>query len=86
MGGEKHVAALAEWQLEKWREYMRTEFRLAMGYKPTPVLICAWCDMTIIRLTDDNEIQYSWEFGQLEALSIAHLRNNHRDVEDKVYG
>lgn len=83
---QHELAAIAEWQLMKWQQFARTQ-RLTLIYdiERGPYLACAWCATHIVWLVDPNGTQFSWEFGQLESALVAHLRNRHRDQEEKVY-
>lgn len=80
------LAAIAEWQLEKWRVFARG-WRVALMYDVDrgPKIACSWCGGHIVWLVDPDGTQFSWEFGQLEAQLILHLRNRHSDLETQVY-
>jgi hypothetical protein len=81
------LAAIAEWQLEKWREHAREWPLHLIVIGDRQSLACGHCGVEghIVWLADIHGQDYHWTFGQLESQLVLHLRNKHRDLEEKVY-
>ncbi len=76
MPGPGGLGALARQQLAAWQQ-------LAAGWplvQDGPCLRCARCQVNVIRTHDNRGLSYRYEQDQVLALTVAHLRACHEDL------
>lgn len=76
------LAIMAQKQLAAWRAYAQNWD----VYADDEHVRCAECHQSITRLADRNGARYEYSADDQWALLVAHLRQNHPDVERDVYG
>lgn len=73
---------MAQKQLAAWRHYAE-DWEV---YADDEHVRCAKCDQSITRLADRNGARYEYSTEDQWALLVAHLRQNHPEIERDVYG
>lgn len=76
------LSIVAQKQLAAWRRYAE-DWEV---YANDEHVRCAECHQSIIRLADRNGTRYEYSAEDQWAMLVAHLRQNHPDVERDVYG
>jgi hypothetical protein len=75
------ISNLAMAQLRAWEAYAE-EWDI---YREDNHIRCMACDQSVACLTDRNGIAYRYSENDQRALLIAHIRQNHQDIEREVY-
>ena len=71
------IGALAQRQLAAWEDIARDW----TVYIDEPSMRCVSCHMEVYRLTDDHGVYYHWAPQQTLAMTVAHLRQAHLELD-----
>jgi hypothetical protein len=83
MGTE--IALIAQYQLVKWQRYAMTEPTQVSERDGEIHRICIRCGQSICTEMKDTQ-SYIMSLETILSLLVAHLRQNHMELEPEVYG
>lgn len=75
------ISNIVRAQLDAWKAYAE-DWDV---YQEDNHIRCAACDQSVARLTDHNDIAYTYSRDEQWALLVAHIRQAHQNVEREVY-
>lgn len=73
---------IGQMQLVAWEKAARD---WSLYYDQEGHARCGMCEVSVWRIRDDNGQTYTYTLAELLALKVAHIRQSHSNLEDKVY-